>query len=78
MVFYIGQHPGCTINDIAGSLAVAPKTAWRLVRDLNHTGLIRVRREGRRHRYSLDGEGRLPDRALSHLKLHQIMSALTP
>ncbi len=76
VLFYIGMHPGCTVNDIAGTVMVADKTAWRLVRDLNRSGLIQVRREGRRHRYWLEGGGRLPDPVLSHLKLGEIMSAL--
>jgi predicted transcriptional regulator len=77
VLFYIARYPGCTINDIAGALVLARKTAWRLVRDLRRSGLIQARREGRRHRHWVEGEGRLPDPVLSHLSLHQIVSALT-
>ena len=77
VLFYIAQHPGCTTKDIAGALAVAPKTAWRLVRDLKRSGLTQVRREGRRHHYWMESDGRLPDPVLSHLNLREIMNALT-
>lgn len=77
VLFYIASRPGCTTKDIASALMVAPKTAWRLVRDLNRSGLIQVRRQGRRNSYWVEGEGRLPDPVLSHLKLRQIISALT-
>jgi len=77
VLFYIARRPGCTTNDIAGALMVAPKTAWRLVRDLNRSGLVQVCRQGRRNSYWVEGEGRLPDPVLSHLNLRQIMNALT-
>ncbi len=77
-LFYVARHPGCTVDDIAAALVVNPKTAWRLVRELTQSGLIRARRDGRRQRYWPDGEGRLPDPVLSHLTLRQIMSALGP
>ena len=77
VLFYIASRPGCTINDIAGALMLAPKTAWRLVRDLNRSGLTQVRREGRHNRYWLAPAGCLPDPVLSHLTLRQIAGALT-
>lgn len=78
VLFYIARYPGCTIGDIAGALVVTPRTVWRLVGDLKRSGLIKTRSDGRRHRYWLEDEGRLPDPALSHLNLRQIMSILSP
>ena len=76
VLFYIARRHGCTTNDIAGALMVAPKTAWRLVRDLNRPGLVQARREGRRHRYWINPDGLLPDPTLSHLTLGQLAEVL--
>jgi DNA-binding MarR family transcriptional regulator len=76
-LFYVALHPGCTVDDIAVALVVAPKTAWRLARELRRAGLIKVRREGRRDRYWPESEGRLPDPVLSHVTLRQIMNAVS-
>lgn len=76
-LFYIAQHPDCTVQDISDALVVTPRTAWSLIGDLRRAGLMKVRKDGRRHRYSLDGDGRLPDPVLSHLTLGQIMRVLT-
>jgi hypothetical protein len=77
-LFYVALHPACTVDDIAVALVVTPKTAWRLALDLRRAGLIRVRREGRRHRYWPEGEGRLPDPLLSHVTLRQLANSLSP
>jgi len=78
VLFYIAQHPACTISEIASALVVTPRTVWRLVGDLKRSGLIQTRKDGRRHHYWLEPEGRLPDPVLSHLNLRQIMSVLAP
>ena len=76
VLFYIARNPGCTVDDISGALVVTSRTAWRLVRDLRGSGLVSAHADGRRHRYRIEEESRLPDPALSHLKLRELMSAL--
>jgi len=76
VLFYIARHPNCTIDDISCALVVTPRTAWRLVRDLKGSGLVAAHADGRRHRYSIEEESSLPDPALSHLNLRDLMNAL--
>ena len=74
---YIARHPGCTAEDVSAALVVTPRTVWRLIGDLKREGLIRVRKEGKRHRYSINEQGHLPDPALSGLTLSQLRTVLT-
>lgn len=76
ILFYVARHPGCTIREIADALALTRRTVWGLIGDLRRAGLITVRREGRRHHYSVDAEGRFPDPILSHLSLGEAMRAI--
>lgn len=75
-LFYVARNPGCAIDDISVALVVTPRTAWRLVRDLEECGLITVSADGKRHRYWIEKESPLPDPAMSHVKLGDLMSAL--
>jgi predicted transcriptional regulator len=76
ILFYLVKHPGCTGRQIADALALTPRTVWGLVGDLRRAGLITVHREGRRHYYTVDMEGRFPDPILSHLNLGEAMRAI--
>ncbi len=76
ILFYIARHSGCTTREIADGLMVTQRTAWGLMNDLKRAGLIEVRREGRLHRYSINGDARLPDPVLSHLTLGQLVAVL--
>lgn len=76
VLFYVVKHPGCTVRQIADALALTPRTVWGLVGDLRRAGLITVHREGKRHYYTVDMEGRFPDPILSHLNLGEAMRAI--
>jgi DNA-binding transcriptional ArsR family regulator len=76
VLFYIARHPDCTINDIADALVLTPRTVWGLIGDLKRAGLVDSRREGRRHYYTINGAGRVPDPLLSHLTLDEALKAI--
>jgi DNA-binding transcriptional ArsR family regulator len=76
LLFYVVRHPGCTIQEIADALALSPRTVWGLIGDLKRAKLITVRREGRRHYYTVVMEGRFPDPILAHLTLGEAMRAI--
>jgi ketosteroid isomerase-like protein len=75
-LFYIASHPGCTINDLADALFVTRRTVWGLVGELKRAGLINIRKEGRRHHYSIKEGAPFPDPLLSHATLGQFFQAL--
>ena len=76
VLFYIANHPDCTISDIADALAVTPRTVWGLIGDLKRAGLVNFRRDGRRHYYTINRSGRFPDPLISHLTLDQALKAI--
>ncbi len=54
VLFYISVRPGCTVAEISDGLSVTPRTAYSTLGDLRKAGMVNVRREGRRHHYSVD------------------------
>jgi hypothetical protein len=62
VLFYIAVNPGCTIRQIADDMALTQRTVWGLIGDLRRSQMLDVRREGRRHHYTvnLDAEFKHP------------------
>lgn len=54
VLFFIAASPGCTIKDIAESMALTRRTVWGIVGDLRRAGMLHVRRVGRRHHYTVN------------------------
>ena|SRR2546428_8728841 len=76
ILFYIALHPGCTIREIADSLALTERTIWGLIGDLRCAGMLNVVRSGHRHHYTanLDAEFRHP--VLESVPLRVILGEL--
>ncbi len=77
ILFYVARHPGCTIQGIADALVLTPRTVWGLIGDLKQAGLVKAAKLGRRHQYSINEEGRIPDPLLAHLTMEQLVEGLT-
>ncbi len=62
VLFCIAAHPDCTTSDLADAMSLTRRTIWGIVGDLRRAGMLRVRKEGRRHHYTvnLDAGLRLP------------------
>ncbi len=54
VLFYIAVNPDCTIAEIAEAMALTRRTVWGLIGDLRRAKMLRIRKEGRRHHYSVD------------------------
>jgi DNA-binding transcriptional ArsR family regulator len=76
VLFYIAQHPGCTVREIANALVLTHRTVWGLIGDLKRAGLAKSRREGKNHYYTINGAGRFPDPVICHLTLAEALSAI--
>jgi hypothetical protein len=76
VLLYAAQHPGCTVEEIAGALVVTRRTVWSIVGDLKRAGLLRAEPTGKRHHYFADLSAELPDPALSHLTLDDVQRLL--
>jgi DNA-binding MarR family transcriptional regulator len=75
-LFYIAQHPGCGVRDLADALVVTQRTVWTLIGDLKRADLINIRKEGRIHHYRVKEEAPFPDPLLSHLPVGRVFQAL--
>lgn len=54
ILFYIAVSPDCTINQIADAMSLTRRTVWGVIGDLRRAGMLRVRKEGRRHHYTVN------------------------
>ncbi len=53
VLFYIAVHPDCTIRQIADGMTLTQRTVWGLIGDLRSADMLDVRREGRKHHYTV-------------------------
>lgn len=54
VLFYIAVCPGCTTKDIADAMSLTRRTVWGVIGDLRRKKMINVRKEGRRHHYTVN------------------------
>jgi len=59
VLIYIGLRPGCTVAELSGGLSLTSRTVYGTLGDLREAGLLNVRKEGRRHHYSVNYGGRV-------------------
>ncbi len=62
ILFYIAVYPDCTIKEIAEAMSLTRRTVWGVIGDLRRAEMLSIRKEGRRHHYTvaLDGPFRHP------------------
>lgn len=61
VLFYVAADPGCTSNEITDAMSLTRRTVWGIIDDLRRADMLRVRKEGRRHHYTVN-----PDAPLGH------------
>lgn len=76
VLFFIAVHPDCTIRDIADEMALTQRTVWGLIGDLRRADMLNVRREGRRHHYTVNLNATFKHPTLMGLPLRTIMGEL--
>jgi hypothetical protein len=76
VLFYIAAHPDSTVAQIADALSLTTRTIWNIVGDLRRSGMLRFRKEGRRHYYSVDLEAQFRHPALPAFPLRVVLARL--
>ena len=76
VLFYVAVHPDCTIREIADDMSLTQRTVWGLIGDLRRADMLSVRREGRRHHYTVNLEASFKHPTLKNLPLRMIMGEL--
>jgi biotin operon repressor len=54
VLFHIAANPECTIDQIADALCLTRRTVWANIGDLRRAGMVHVRKDGRRHHYTVN------------------------
>ena len=76
VLFYVGVHPDCTIREIADAMSLTQRTVWGLIGDLRRANMLNVRREGRRHHYTVNLDAQFKHPTMTNLPLRVIMGRL--
>ena len=73
MIYCIAAAPDCTTKEIAEALCVTRRTVWGIIGDLRRADMLRVRKEGRRHHYTVNPNAPLRHPTLKRFTLRAIL-----
>lgn len=76
ILFYVAVNPDCTIKEIADAMSLTRRTVWGVIGDLRRSGMLRVRKEGRRHHYTVDLDGPFKHPVLNGFSLRVVLGDL--
>jgi len=76
VLFYVAVHPECTIREIADDMSLTQRTVWGLIGDLRRAEMLHVRREGRRHHYTVNLDAPFRHPILNDLTLRVVLGGL--
>jgi len=76
ILFYIAVSPDCTISQIADAMSLTRRTVWGVIGDLRRAGMLHVRKEGRRHHYTVNLEAPFKHPVLNGVNLRIILGQL--
>lgn len=76
VLFYIAVNPDCTIREIADDMSLTQRTVWGLIGDLRRADMLKIRREGRRHHYTVNLDARFKHPTMTGVSLRTIMADL--
>lgn len=76
ILFVIALNPGITIKDLASELKLTQRTVWGIIGCLRRANMLQVRREGRRHHYSVNLEAPFLHPVINGIVLRQVLGEL--
>jgi DNA-binding transcriptional ArsR family regulator len=76
ILFYVAVNRDCTIKEIAEAMSLTRRTVWGVIGDLRRAGMLHVRKEGRRHHYSVNLEAPFKHPTLNGFSLRTILGEL--
>jgi len=74
--FYIALCPGSTIEEIARAVGRGQRSAWNIVQSLRSAGMLRLRRNGRRHHYTINLDAPLLHPTIQGLTVRPVMEGI--
>jgi hypothetical protein len=76
VLLFIVARPGCSVSEIAIGLGLTERSIWSLVMDMRRAGMLRTRRERRRHLYSVDLDASFEVPGLGEFPLRDLLGRL--
>lgn len=78
ILFFIAANPDCTIKKISDDMSRTRRTIWGIIGDLRRKNMISVRKEGRRHHYTvnLDSDVEFTHPVLRGIPLRIVLSGI--
>ena len=76
VLFCIAANQACTINDLSETLFLTRRTVWGIVGDLRRAGMLRVRKNGRRHHYSVNLDAPFRHPVLKGITLRHVLGKI--
>ena len=73
----IARDPGVRLRDIGERVGITERAAHRIVTELADAGYITRERNGRRNRYTINGDFLLPDPVARERNVGQLLKILT-
>ena len=72
----IADDPGIRLREIGERVGITERATHRIVVELEASGYVRRRREGRRNRYTVRTQRRLPDPVVSGQRVGDLLGLL--
>lgn len=76
ILFYIAANPDCTIITIADDMALTQRTVWGIIGDLRRDNMLIMRREGRKHHYTVNLEAEFKHPTIAGIPLSIVLNGL--
>ncbi|MFQ6019630.1 MAG: AsnC family transcriptional regulator [Dehalococcoidia bacterium] len=76
VLFYIAVCPDCTIGEIADAMSLTSRSIWGIVGDLRRAGVLKIRREGRRHHYTVNMDAPFRHPILDGIPLRAVLGEI--
>lgn len=73
VLFYIALCPESTTKDIARAVGRTTRQVWNSIRSLKEIGMVRVRKNGRRHHFTINFDAHFLHPGIDELSLRSFM-----
>ena len=75
VLFYIALCPGSTTQNIARAIGHTERQIWSIIQNLKEGGMLHLRKNGRRHQFTINFDAPLLHPTIEDLSLRSLMEA---
>src|SRR3990170_6214519 len=76
ILFYVAVNPECTIKEIAEAMSLTRRTVWGVIGDLRRADMLHIRKEGRRHHYTVNLDAPFKHPVLNGFSLRLVLGQM--